>query len=363
MTGRTNLLSLGACCALFACGNTGAPERNYGPLLKNLTEHVILPEHHDFADQADALVVAAQALSDDPNAATLKAAQASWRQTRRAWRMLDAVHLGPELTLHIQERIDVSPVDADGIETLVSGASALDAQAVANAGGKKKGFLGLEYVLFSDLAAAPGTPPPALAADDAAARRRTWALGMADEIAQSARQLEAAWQASAGNYAAELELAGVGSTQYATQRAAVSDLVAGGVAYALEYIVGVRLALPLGRASGGTPMPQLDPTSRSDSAVADMQATLGGVAALYTGAGFSAAVRAKKADLDQAVLRQLEASNAALGAISAPFADAVTESQTVSNAYDVLKGLKTTWNTDVSSALGAIPKPSDTDGD
>ncbi len=355
---------LSACCALLSCGNTGAPERNYGSLLSTLTEQVILPEHQDFGTQADALVTVLQAFSDQPNAANLKAAQAAWREARRAWRVLDAVHIGPELTHHIAERIDVSPVDVAGIETIVTGTAAVDDQAVANAGGKKKGFLGLEYVLFSDPAAAAGTPAPALADDDAAPRRRTWALSMADEVAKSAHELDNAWEPSGGNYAQQLEEAGAGGTQYATQRAAVDDLVAGGVAYALEYIVGVRLALPLGRQSGGTPAPELDLTPRSDNAVADMQATLSGVAALYAGPGFSAVVKAKKADLDAAVQDDLQKSKDALDAIPAPFADAVVNhTSTVSDAYDTIKALKTTWNTDVSSALGAIPKPSDTDGD
>ncbi|MEO8904772.1 MAG: imelysin family protein [Polyangiaceae bacterium] len=354
---------LSACCGLLSCGNTGAPERNYGSLLQTLTEQVILPEHQDFATQADALVVSVQALSDKPSAANLKVAQAAWREARRAWRVLDAVHIGPVANQRIAERIDVSPVDADGIETIVTGTAAVDDHAVAVAGGKKKGFLGLEYVLFSDPAATAGTPAPALAEDDAAPRRRTWALSMADEVAQSAHQLDDAWEGpSSPNYAQQVEQAGAGSTQYATQRAAVDDLVAGGVAYALEYVVGTRLGKPLGRSLGG--VPELDPTVRSDNAVADMQATLSGVAALYAGDGFSSAVKAKKADLDAAVVDELNKSKDALDAIPAPFADAiVNHTQVVSDAYDTTKALKTTWNTDVSSALGAIPKPSDTDGD
>ena len=206
MSYRTSLLSLSACCVLLACSNTGAPERNYGPLLKNLTENVILPEHQDFDTQADALVVAVQALSDKPSADNVAAAQAAWREARRAWRVLDAVHIGPELTLHIAERIDVTPVDAAGIEAIVTGTDAVDDQAVADAGGKKKGFLALEYLLWPDSAAINDTPAPALANDDAAPRRRTWAISIADEIAKSAHQLDDAWEPSSGNYAEQLEL-------------------------------------------------------------------------------------------------------------------------------------------------------------
>ncbi len=367
MSRRTSsLLCLSACCTLLACGNTGAPERDYGPLLTNLTEAVILPEHRDFDTQADALVAAVQALSDEPNADNLAAAQAAWREARRAWRVLDSLLLGPELTLHIAARIDIAvpnQVDTAGIEAIVTSTAAVDDQAVAEAGNRKKGFLGLEYLLWPDVAAAKGTPAPALLDDDAAARRRAWAISIADEIAKSAHQLDDAWEPSSGNYAQQIELAGKGSTQYATQRAAVDALVAGGAANALEYIVGVRLAYPLGRKTG-TLDPSLDATLRSDSAVADMQASLSGVVALYQGDGFSRVVKAQSEELDGAVTADLQDSKDALAAIPTPFGDAVVnDTQTVQHAYDVTKALKDTWGADLSSALGAIPKPPEGDGD
>jgi predicted lipoprotein len=138
----------------------------------------------------------------------------------------------------------------------------------------------------------------------------------------------------------------------------------GGVAYALEMIVGVRLAKPLGRKSDGTPDPSLDPTLRSDSAVPDMEATLAGIRAVYDGDGFSAYIRGKSAKLDDAVLADLSQVEAALAAIPTPFADAVlNDTPVVTTAFDRSASLKTTWNTDVSSALGATLKPSDNDGD
>jgi predicted lipoprotein len=114
----------------------------------------------------------------------------------------------------------------------------------------------------------------------------------------------------------------------------------------------------------GTPDPTQDPTLRSDSAVADMQASLSGVAALYQGDGFSSVVTVQNHDLDSAVTDDLKASKDKLAAIPAPFGDSVAnDTQAVQDAYDTTKTLKDTWNTDLSSALGAIPKPSDTDGD
>jgi len=352
---------LGAYC-LLGCGNTDAPARDYGPLLAKLSEQVILPEHEAFVSEADALVTSVAALVDKPSADSLASAQAGWRAARKAYRVLDALHFGPGYTLHISERIDVVPVEPEGIEKLAAGTAEITDSTVAKAGGREKGFLGLEYLLFADASANTDTAP-VLADDDAAERRRALALAMAHEIQKSAHQLDDAWQPSAGNYIGQIETAGKGSSQYATQRAAVDDMV-GGVAYALEMIVGVRLATPLGRKSGGTPDASLDPTLRSDNAIADMQATLTGISAMYDGDGFSSVVRNKSAKLDETVESGFSSIAQTLAVIPAPFGDAVmNDTSVVKAAFDAGVALKKTWNTDVSSALGATLKPSDNDGD
>ena len=353
-------------CLLLACGNTGAPAQTYvvdgQPVLETLTTTVIIPEHHAFAASGDALVAALQALSDDPTADTLAAAQAAWRDTRRGFRLLDSLHIGPGYTLHITERIDsVLPVDGSGIDAWVNGAAAVDDAAVANAGNGKKGFLGLEYLLFPEQGSAD--PASVLASDDAAPRRRELAVSMADEIAKSAHQLDDAWDPDKGGYATQVELAGAGGTQYATQRAAVDDLVAG-IGYALELVVGVRLAQPLGKKNGGTLAPELDLTPRSDNSVADMQASLDGALALYSDQGFAGVIAQRSAQLNQVVLAEFSDGQSKVTAIPAPFTSSLSDDTAqVQAAYDSIKALKKTWNTDVASALGATVRVGDQDGD
>jgi predicted lipoprotein len=359
-----NHKSYWSCLALAllpACGNnTDAPEMTYGPLLNVLGEQLILPEHRAFVTESDALVGALQALSDAPSADTLSAAESAWRDARKGYRMLDAVQIGPDYDSHIADRIDVAPVDAAGIEALVSGSGALDDSAVGNAGGRKKGFLGLEYLLFSDPAGSD--PAPALADDDAAPRRRSLAISIADEIAKSARDLDAGWEVDQDAFITQLETAGAGSQTYSSQRAAV-DVLVNGVDFALEEIVGIALAYPLGRHNNGAPDFSKDPTQRSDNAVADMQSTLAGVTAVYSGTGFSSIMKTKSQKLDQTLLDELTSSQAALDAIPLPFVSAVTDDKSVVQAaYDATRALKNTWGQDAASILGATLK-SDNDGD
>lgn len=348
-------------CWLLGCGNTDAPARDYGPLLETLSQQVILPQHQAFSTQADELVAAVQALVDSPEQGSLGAARDHWRATRKSYRILDALHFGPDLTLHISERIDVAPAEPDGIEALASGDADITDSTIGRAGGHEKGFLGLEYLLFP---ASHADPAPVLADDGFAERRRALALAMAHEIQKSAHQMDDAWKPGLGGYVEQLESAGHGSSEYTSQRAAVDDMV-GGAAYALEMIVGVRLAPPLGRKSStGTPDPSLDPTLRSDNAVADMQATLTGIEAVYNDDGFSSIVRAKSTKLDEKVEAGLSNLAQTLALIPAPFGDAVVnDTEVVKAAFDAGVDLKKTWNTDVSSALGATLHPTDTDGD
>jgi predicted lipoprotein len=350
-----------AACLLGCSNDTDAPPASYGELLVTVGEQVILPAHRDFVAQSEALVSALQALEQTPDSDALSGAQAAWRAARKAFRALDAVQLVPDVNLRIADRIDVPPADQAGIEALVTGSGAVTDVAVSNAGGKRKGFLGLEYLLFADPA---GTDPaPVLWDDRAAARRRTLAVSMADEIAASARELDDAWELDKEGYIAEFEHPSLSARRYLSELDAVNDLMAGG-AFALENIVGVRLAWPLGRHNGGTLDPSQDPTSRSDSASADMQASLAGFVALYSVPAFAEQVKLHSAALDQRVRSEIGSSQASLRAIPTPFVSAVLEhTPVVQSAYDSTQALKDTWNTDVTSALGATFRVGDNDGD
>ncbi|MEI9951286.1 MAG: imelysin family protein [Pseudomonadota bacterium] len=347
---------------LLGCtNNTDAPPASFGPLLVPLGEQVILPEHRQFVTDADDLVGALQALERSPDADALTRAQVAWRAARKAYRMLDAVLLVPDVNLRITERIDVAPADGAGIEKLVSGTAAVDDTAVSNAGGRKKGFLGLEYLLFP----APGdsNPAPVLLDDAARARRLKLAVSMADEIAASARELDGVWELDQQGFIAEFEHPSLSAQRYQSELDVVNDLVGAGN-YALETIVGIRLALPLGRKTGGHPDALLDPTSRSDNAVEDMQSSLAGFVAVYTTAAFTGAVQERSAALDAQVHSEISSSQVTLAAIPAPFASAVMEqTAVVQAAYDATQALKHTWNADVTSALGATFRVGDNDGD
>jgi predicted lipoprotein len=163
-------------------------------------------------------------------------------------------------------------------------------------------------------------------------------------------------------FVVQIETAGMGSTTYQQPRGALDDYV-GAVANALDLVVGTRLAVALGRNTNGMPDPASDPTSASDSAVADMTGTLAGVSALYQGMGFSSMVHAMNATFDMEAMSESATCAKSVTAIPPPFmTSVVSDTAVVQNAWTTCKTWKDDWSTDISSALGATVVP-DNDGD
>ncbi len=232
---------------------------------------------------------------------------------------------------------------------------------MSNAGGKKKGFLGLEYLLF----AAPGSELAPVLVDDAArARRLGLAVSMADEIAASARELAGAWELDQQGYIGEFEHPSLNARRYQSELDAVNDPGRSGE---------LRARDDRGHSSGDAARPQergharsnaRNPTRRSDNSVEDMQSSLAGFVAVYTTAAFTGAVQERSAALDAQVHSEISSSQVKLAAIPAPFASAVVDqTPVVQAAYDATQALKHTWNADVTSALGATFRVGDNDGD
>lgn len=352
------LVAIAASVAV-GCGDEGtaAPEVDYSALLKDVSEQVALPAHRAGAEKADALLAALRTLETAPSADALQSAQNAWREARAAYRRMDPFNgFGPVPELAIDVRIDASPADPGGIEQTVASADPISADYVGRLGGKKKGFLAVEYLLFK----ANGD---VLAGFTPGGRRGVLARALGEEIATTMHQLLDAWDPAKGGQGKDLTEAGKGG-KYASQLAAIDNLVGGG-AFTLELVVGARLALPLGRKSkSGTPDAAQDPTLASDNAVADMAASMAGVQSLYQSPGFTTLIRPKLQELDDKAVAEMNTCMAKINAIPRPFGTSVTQNTAVvQEAFEACKAFKLTWNTDVTSTLGANVKPLDTDGD
>ncbi len=332
-----------------ACDDgTAAPPVDYAPLLASLTDDVVLPAMSNAATTADALDSALLALEASPAPATLTAAQSAWRTARAGYRNLDALYFGPVTTQGIGERVDAYPADDATIEW--PGQRQYDHRRHVDRrpGRPRQRLFGNRIpALFDDgherhCRANRRSELPLVHAG-AGHGRRSGVVGA---------QPGWPWDPTQGGYATQVKTAGAGSTRYPRQLTAVDDFV-GGVSYALELVVGVRLAEPLGRKGSGTPDPTQDPTRASDSAVADMTATLAGVQNLYgdNGKGFTARVTIASAPLNTEAMSQATTCGHAVTIMPLPFASAVVNQTSLVTARPVpsCDTWKTTWDTGVTA--------------
>jgi predicted lipoprotein len=345
---------------LAACGDDGAVAVDYAPTLQSLTQCAAVPHVDQFGTDAAALSASLASLDSAMTAETLASAQAAWRAARVSWRKLDALHFGPVADDALSDRIDLQPADVADMEAIIAGTEPIDVTSIGKLGGKDKGFLGLEYLLFSTDGSA--TALARLQGDGPAARRRMLAIAIASEIGATGQALQTSWTGGTTPFATQVMTAGTAGSRYLRQRGALDDYV-GAVHYAIEWVVGIRLAAPLGRTTTGTPDPTLDFTRASDSAVSDMVASIAGARAVYD-CGMSAYLADHAAPVGVRTAADFDTCAAKIAAIPGRFDTAVvSNTAAVQAAYDACKALKATWAAEVTSALGSSIRFSDNDGD
>lgn len=355
-----------AAAALLALGCDAARDYDAGPVLSDVVHVVILPTQADAAARTADLAAAAEALSGDPTAETLAAAQDAWRAARVPWRSSDAFAFGPVETEGLGAAIDWWPAKPDIIEEKIAAGVPIDAAYVESLGTSARGFMALEYLLF---APADGDALASLQGDPAAARR-AYVAAAAEDVAAKTEALRAAWAEDQGNYAGELLSAGEGSKVFGSGKAAVDELV-NQMVFQTDRLLNAKIGKPAGKLDGGVPVPDAEESPRSDNSLADMLASLAGIRSVYEGQygdqdgmGVSDLVRARNAGVDDRVRQAFAGAKSGIEAIPPPFRTAVTEHPAeVLAAYESVRTLKRALATEVVSVLGSTLRFSDADGD
>ncbi|HEY6878096.1 MAG TPA: imelysin family protein, partial [Polyangiales bacterium] len=215
----------------------------------------------------------------------------------------------------------------------------------------------LEYVLFDS--GVSDTEVLARFTDATGARRAQLAESMAIDLANKCQLLNAAFTGPNG-YGQQLAQAGVGSTVFASQSDGI-DKVVTGMLYASELMLTAKLAKPLGSDNNNVVQPQLEEGPRSDSSIADLEADLDGLLAIYTGMqagragkGIADAVRSVNPAVDMRFMQKLSDVRTALGAVPQSFRLALVQNRAPLDAvYNAVRALKTAIQTELAGALGA----------
>ncbi|MEY4508092.1 MAG: hypothetical protein RLZZ450_214 [Pseudomonadota bacterium] len=336
-----------------------APSKDRQQVLRDLVNNVIVPSYNDVTSSTAALLGAVSALRSAPSADTLKAAQAAYRTARAQHKTTEAYLLGPADDLAITgEAIDTWPADGVKLDALLAGTTPLDVVEVTKLGTNQRGLPALEYLLF-DSAVDDAEVLARLTAPGSGARRAQLAESVASDLTTVNKRVSDAMAGPEG-YGHQLAEAGVGSKLFASQSEGV-DKVVTALVYLSELVVLKKLSKPLGVDLNNVVQPAQEEGPRSDSSIADLQADLAGIRAIYTGErgaisgqGLATAVRSINPGAATRFEAALATTVAAVGAIPPPLRTALTQNRaSVDAAYQAFRALKTSLVTDVAGALAA----------
>jgi len=341
-------------------------------VLTDVTTLVIVPTHEEASTTAAALVVAIEALAGGPSVASLEGAQAAWRRARMVWKQTDAFSFGPSADLALTGgTIDTGPADVKRLEAYLAGTEPVDDQAMKSFPANRRGFAGIEALLFDPAKSKDAIVATFTAAGAPADRRRAAVAAMSRDLAAKIDLVRDAWLPGKGDYAGSLTRAGRGSSVYATERQGIDEIV-NGIANASEVLIALRLAKPLGLdANPVAPHPELLESGLSDASTDDILAVLDGISNVYLttrngarGVPLGDAVHEFRPAGDELLRKQLVEARTALAAIPSPLRVAIVDHRSEAlAAHEALREVKRRIVTDVASALGTTIGFSVTDGD
>jgi putative iron-regulated protein len=334
-------------------------------VVRAIGDEVIVPAHRELADRAAALSVAIRALTDAPDQARLDDAQAAWRAAREPWMEGQAFRIGPVKDRVLDAAIDQFPVDPVKIEAEIAGTMPIDAGFIASLGANKKGFHGLEYLLFDPTFGDAAV----LAALEASPRRAVFLAALAVDLAVRATELRDAWTPEGQAYVETFADVGSAGGTFATIKQAIDGLVNESV-FLSENITDAKLGKPLGL-EAGTPAPELAESGPSDNSLADIAGNLRGLRNVWlgtrdgsSGTGLRSLIAGRSPSLAVRVDTELAAAQAAVAAVPRPFATAVTgNAPEALAAWTAVRELRMSIAVEVVAVLGSTLSFNDNDGD
>ncbi len=348
------LLSLLGCDPIAQLG-ADVPDR--AVVLAGVAHEVIVPTHRRLAEAAAVEAEALRALCASRDAGTLVTAQDAWLAVRRPLQEGYAFAFGPPVDDdRLLANLNFGPVREVDVLTLLASSDPVDADALATRGATVRGLVVLEYLLFDpsgDDAAVVST------LDD---RRCAYLIGLGDDAARSAQQLADAWDPAVGDLAGAFGV----RDPWAGDALAMADLVNGLIGLTESVRIG-KIGKPAGvYGTDAAPDTQTLESWRSRSSLAELQANIDGVAAVWgdEAVGLAPLVRALSPGVGASVTTAISDAQAALAAVPPPLDTAITASpDTVLAAYEATYALQRSIATELASVLGVTVTFTDNDGD
>ena len=336
------LLALSACSKESASPDP-APETGVAPanVLSAFTNNVARANYNDLATRASALRSSVDVFISTMGDAELADCKQAWRDARLSWELSESMLFGPVSTDDIDPRIDTWPVNFVDLEAQLASGEAFTAEHINDLESALKGFHPIEYLLFGQ----DGNKTAA----QMTVREREYLNALCMNLEQLTAHLAHSWDAAQeNNYGTILATAGSGNSTYPTQRAAFEEVVNAMIAICDEVANG-KMHEPLLALD-----PMLEESPFAKNSIIDFTNNIRGVENVYlgqysvNGTGLEDFVRQYDLQADASIKQRIAGAIAALGTITVPFGQALTEQPVqVQQAIDAINALAATLESDL----------------
>ncbi|MCH9638278.1 MAG: imelysin [Betaproteobacteria bacterium] len=319
---------------LIVSADASTPTREQ--VIQNYARNVIYNTYRDLADRAEKLNTAVVKLRFETNDVNLSAAQRQWVNTRRPWEQSEAFLFGPVDTEGLDPAMDSWPVNSTDLQNLLDSNTELTVESASAFSDDLKGFHVIEFLLFGQ----DGNKTSA----EFTERELMYLGAVANVLANDTQRLAQGWNPNEGNFLAEFSQAGIGSTTYTSQTAALQEMIEGMIGIAGE-LASVKLEDPTRLRDATLVESQFSFNSRADfmDNVRSIRNVYTGNYLLSEGPGLNALVKSINPTLDETINNQIEAAIVAINAIPQPFAEAIlTSPADVQTAIDAVNALLVT---------------------
>lgn len=286
-------------------------------VVKDFADQVVIPTYEQLVVKAGLLSKTVEALVNNPNAQTLKAAQQSWIVARSPWEQSEAFAFGPADSLGYDGDLDDWPVNETDVKAILESKDQLTLEYVQNLQTTEKGFHTIELLLF-------GSDNNKKVAD-LSPRKLEYLKLLAEAFNQSANDLVKSWvEGVNGNPPYRQVLATAGNSEnraYPTVNAAVEEIVQGMLG-CLDEVANEKIGEPLETKETEGLESRFSHTSLNDfknNLLSAKNAYLGQVPDAGTsGKSLSTYIAQVSPELDQQLKREMQAAIEAIAAIPTP---------------------------------------------
>ena len=271
-------IGLAACSLLLVAGcgdDSDAPtgpaavEFDFGPILDNFTDNVVIATYADLDERAGELLAAIEALSSDTTPENLSAARNAWVATRIPWEASEGFLFGPVDFNGYDPALDSWPVNRTDLDGVLASDNDLTTAYVNSLDGTLKGFHTIEYLLFDEGGSKTAT--------DFTEREFAYLIATTQDLKATTEALHTSWIASGGNFGQKVRNAGSGSDAYPSAQSAVQEMV-GGMIGICDEVANGKIADPFVEQDT-----RLVESQFSFNSIADFQNNLRSVLHVYTG--------------------------------------------------------------------------------